>query len=231
VVGIHSPEFAFERVSDNVRSAVQRLGIRYPVGLDNDFKTWRAYDNKYWPAKYLVDRSGRLRYTHFGEGKYDETETWIQRLLGENGANKQSQTLPDLTPSRATTPETYLGYARLERFAGSKITLDAAGAYRFPPRQLRQDEIAYAGSWTVGSERIVAGRGARLRVRFRARRIFLVLGGNGSIEVVVDERRRPDVRISGVPRLYAIANFPEWARGVIELRFTPGLEAYAFTFG
>ena len=83
IVGIHSPEFAFERVPGNVRSAVRRLALRYPVGLDHDFATWRAYDNSYWPAKFIVDRTGRVRYTHFGEGAYEETEGWIRRLLGE----------------------------------------------------------------------------------------------------------------------------------------------------
>ena len=120
IVGVHAPEFAFERVSSNVRSAVKRLGIRYPVAQDNDFQTWRAYDNDYWPAKYLIDKTGRVRYTHFGEGAYGETESWIRRLLGEKAKTRRTS-VQDRTPGDITTPESYLGYARLDRYAGPVI--------------------------------------------------------------------------------------------------------------
>jgi len=229
IVGIHAPEFAFERVPSNVRAAVRRLDLRYPVGLDNDFATWRAYRNDYWPAKYLVDKAGRIRYTHFGEGAYGETETWIRRLLGEKAKVRQTS-VTDRTPGDVTTPESYLGYARLDRFAGDRVTFDAEAAYGFAKR-LRQDELTYAGRWTVEPERIVAGSKARLRLRFQANDIYLVLAGEGRVQALVDNRRVRTVAVSGTPRLYTIARFPELKRGLLELRFSPGFRAYAFTFG
>jgi len=229
IVGIHSPEFAFERVPDNVRSAVRRLDLRYPVGLDNDFATWRAYDNDYWPAKYLVDRSGRVRYTHYGEGAYGETESWIRRLLGEKV--KVSRTsVADETPTDITTRESYLGYARLANFA-DPVAFDREASYSFPARPLRDDELSYSGRWKVEPARIRAGEGARLRLRFQANDIFLVLAGEGRVDAFVDGRLLSTVAVSGTPRLYTIARFGQLKRGLLELRFAPGLEAYAFTFG
>ena len=230
IVGVHSPEFAFERVPDNVRSAVRRLGVRYPVALDNDFATWRAYSNNYWPAKYLIDKAGRVRFTHFGEGAYDETETRIRQLLGEK-LPARTTAIPDETPTLVTTPESYLGYARLARYEGSPIAFDTEAPYVFPRRLLSADELAYAGRWTVESERIVAGEQARLRLQFGARDVFLVLGGEGRVEVLIDGRPLRTVAVSGTPRLYTLARFPKLRGGLLELRVSPGLEAYAFTFG
>ncbi len=231
IVGVHSPEFAFERVPDNVRSAVGRLGVRYPVALDNDFATWRAYSNDYWPSKYLIDKSGRIRYEHYGEGAYGETENVIRRLLGEK-VKVARTSVADRTPSDITTRETYLGYARIENFANSgSIALDEEADYRFPSRPLRSDQLAYAGRWTVEPSRIVARRDARLRLDFQANDIFLVLAGRGRVEALVDGRRVRTVPVSGTPRLYTIARYPSLTNGLLELRFSPGLEGYAFTFG
>lgn len=230
IVGVHSPEFAFERVPDNVRSAVGRLGLRYPIALDNGFATWRAYSNSYWPAKYLIDKHGRVRFHHFGEGEYAETEAWIRRLLGER-APDPSGPVPDRTPRVATTPESYLGYARLDRFANGRVAPDLKADYQYPTSRLPTDALAYAGRWTVESERIVAGRDARLRLAFEAKDIFLVLAGNGRVEVVVDGKLSRAVRVSGTPRLYTLARFPSPTKGLLELRFSPGLAGYAFTFG
>ncbi len=231
IVGVHSPEFAFERVPDNVRSAVRRLGVRYPVALDNDFATWRAYSNNYWPAKYLIDKSGRLRFEHFGEGAYGETENVIRRLLGEK-VRVAPTSVADLTPNDITTRETYLGYARIENFANSElIAFDTKARYRFPAGLLGPDEVAYGGQWTVESSRIVAGRDARLRLNFQANDIFLVLAGSGEVQALVDGHPVRVINVSGTPRLYTIARYPRLTRGLLELRFDPGLEGYAFTFG
>jgi cytochrome c biogenesis protein CcdA/thiol-disulfide isomerase/thioredoxin len=230
IVGVHSPEFAFERVPDNVRSAVRRLGVRYPVALDNDFATWRAYSNLYWPAKYLIDRSGRVRYHHFGEGAYEETEQEIRRLLGEN----LTQPTRSVDPEEAyapRTPESYLGYRRLERLANGSVAPDVEWSYELPRALLAQDVLAYGGRWKVEGERIVAGEEARLRLGFRAKDIFLVLEGEGSVEVLVDGRHVRTVNVAGLPRLHTLARFPENRRGQLELRVTPGVAAYAFTFG
>jgi cytochrome c biogenesis protein CcdA/thiol-disulfide isomerase/thioredoxin len=230
IVGVHSPEFAFERVPDNVRSAVRRLGVRYPVALDNDFATWRAYSNLYWPAKYLIDRTGRLSYHHFGEGAYEETERQIRRLLGES----QTQTPRSVDPEDVyvpRTPESYLGYRRLARFANGSVAPDVEGTYDLPRDDLPQDALAYGGRWTVECERIVAAEGARLRLAFRAKDIFLVLEGEGRVDVLVDGGRTRTVNVSGLPRLHTLARFPENRRGLLELRVSRGVAAYAFTFG
>jgi cytochrome c biogenesis protein CcdA/thiol-disulfide isomerase/thioredoxin len=230
IVGIHSPEFAFEHVPSNVRSAVKRLGLRYPVGLDNDFATWRAYQNEYWPAKYLIDRAGRVRFTHFGEGSYGETEGKIRRLLGEHVRAKRT-TVADATPTEPTTPETYLGYSRLDptQFVG-RVVPDVPSSYGFPT-SLGLNRLAYAGTWSVEPARIVAGPDARLQLRFQARDVFLVLAGEGRLTVLVDGKAVRTVAVSGTPRLYTLATFAKPRRGLLELRFAPGLRAYAFTFG
>lgn len=229
IVGVHSPEFAFEREADNVRGAVRKLGIRYPVALDNDFVTWTNYANQYWPAKYLIDRSGRVRYYHFGEGEYEETERQIRRYLGP-GAGGEVSEVAERTPSGPLTPESYLGFDRLARFVGSRVVANQEASYRFP-RYLGPDQMAYAGRVVVEPERIVARRGARLRIQFTAREVNLVVGGAGRLEVFLDGRRRGMVAIGGEPRLYRLLELPELREGLLELRFAPGLSAYAFTFG
>ncbi|MFN2470173.1 MAG: cytochrome c biogenesis protein DipZ [Gaiellaceae bacterium] len=229
IVGVHTPEFAFERVPANVRSSVERLGVRYPVALDNGYGTWRAYQNEYWPAEYLIDRTGRIRRTHFGEGEYDVTERTIRRLLGERASGPLTR-VADRTPEIVTTPESYLGYARLERFAGRGIAPDTLFTYRFPAR-IGRDQLAYAGEWRVEPARIVAGRHARLRLGFVARKIHLVLGGTGRVQVLVDGKRLPAVRVAGTPRLYTLASFDVPRLSLLELRFAQGVQGYAFTFG
>ena len=229
IVGVHSPEFAFEHVASNVRDAVRRLAVRYPVALDNDFATWRAYSNQYWPAKYLIDRRGHVRFAHFGEGEYERTERLIRRLLAAPVAEAPVEPgLADATPRGEITAETYLGYQRLDRYAGSPVR-DREAHYRFPP-SLVPHQLAYAGRWRVEAERSVAGRDARLRLRFRARDIFLVLGGRGHVEVLVDGFRTRTVRVNG-HRLYTLVDGTTIREALLELRLDRGVEAYAFTFG
>ena len=234
IVGVHTPEFAFEHVPGNVRRAVEDLGVGYPVALDQEYATWRAWSNRYWPAKYLVDREGRVRYAHFGEGSYEETERVIRALLAEEDASRLvSQGLDDETPSGRQTPETYLGYQRLDRFVGSRIVPDEEASYTIPDR-LPGDGVAYGGRWTVEGERIVAGEDARLRLAFHASDVFLVLGtrsGIGTVDVTLDGEEAGVVRVS-VHDLYTLARIPGRKRDhVLDLRFSPGTEAYAFTFG
>jgi hypothetical protein len=228
-VGVHSPEFAFERVPDNVRAAVKRLGVRYPVALDNDFATWRAYSNDYWPADYLIDRSGRIRDEHYGEGAYAQTESAIRRLLGEKVAAARTA-VPDQTPTDITTGETYLGYARIENLANRTIDSDASAEYAFPAR-LGRDQVAFSGRWTIAPSRAVAGENARLRLAFQANNVFLVLSGMGRVDALVDGAPVRTITVSGTPRLYTIARYAQLTRGLLELRFSPGVAGYAFTFG
>jgi cytochrome c biogenesis protein CcdA/thiol-disulfide isomerase/thioredoxin len=231
VVGVHTPEFAFEHVASNVQSAVRRLGVEYPVALDNDYGTWNAWQNQYWPAKYLIDRRGHLRYYHFGEGEYGTTEARVRTLLGESaGALPVAAELTDPTPTVRTTPESYLGYQRLTRFPQGTYTPKQFADYRFPGSSLHQDELAYAGSWRVNPEQIVAGSGARLRLHFTAQKVHLVLGGHGTVRVLLDGESRGTVRVRK-SRLYTLLRLPELRNGLLELRFSPGVRGYAFTFG
>jgi cytochrome c biogenesis protein CcdA/thiol-disulfide isomerase/thioredoxin len=233
IVGVHTPEFAFEHVEDNVRSAIERLDLEYPVAMDNDFGTWNAFQNRYWPAKYLIDARGHLRYAHFGEGAYDTTESHIRALLAERKDDLPAPVqIADRTPQARYTPETYLGWERLspEQFAGDSLAPDKPAAYRFPRRELAVNEFAYAGQMTVEEQRFVAGLGARLRLHFQAQVVHLVLGGQGPVEVFLDGRKQNTVQVDG-SRLYTLLRLPRVQVAQLELRFAPGVSAYAFTFG
>ena len=230
IVGVHTPEFAFERKAANVRENAADLGVRYPIALDNDYGTWQAWHNQYWPAKYLIDSRGHVRYYHFGEGSYDETENAIRGLLLESGRSLPPPVRArDASPRGLVTPETYLGHARLGSNGGEPVEKDAAYAYTFP-RGLLDNEVAFGGVWTVEGERAVAGLSAGVRLDYRASDVHLVLTGKGSIEVLVDGKPERTVRVDG-DRLYTLVDRAAVGDHLLELRFTPGLAAYAFTFG
>jgi cytochrome c biogenesis protein CcdA/thiol-disulfide isomerase/thioredoxin len=230
IVGVHTPEFAFEHDLGNVRAAVERLGIHYPVALDNDFATWNAFQNQYWPADYLVDQSGHVRDIHFGEGNYDKSEQDIRLLLAATHKSLPAALRPrDRTPTELRTPESYLGYARIGAYSGSPLKADEPAGYMLPAG-LGQDEYAYAGTWTVESERILAGRNARLRFHFQARSVHLVLGGRGLVRVTLNGHAYRTVHVTA-DRLYTLVTQKRARDGLLELTFTPGLSAYAFTFG
>jgi cytochrome c biogenesis protein CcdA/thiol-disulfide isomerase/thioredoxin len=229
IVGVHTPEFAFEHVVSNVRQATKRLGVRYPVAIDNEYKTWDAFGNNVWPAEYLIDRGGHVRDYKQGEGRYDETERQIQQLLGEP-AGAQLASVRDRTPEHFTTPESYLGWERIERYEGSPITPNRMIRYRFP-KALSPDYLAYSGFWDVERQRIIAGPEARLRLGFIAQHVYLVLSGKGPLQVLVDGKRVRTIRVGGLSRLYTLLNYKAGRAGLLELRFTPGISAYAFTFG
>jgi cytochrome c biogenesis protein CcdA/thiol-disulfide isomerase/thioredoxin len=229
IVGVHTPEFAFEHVVSNVHEASRKLGVDYPVAVDDDYKTWNAYQNDAWPAEYLIDKNGDVREIKKGEGQYDETERTIQTLLGEP-STAQLAAVKDRTPQHLTTPESYLGWQRLDNYVGSRLSVDEYADYRFP-RVIPLNDLAYAGQWRVQAQRIVAGRGARLRLHFLAQDVYLVLSGHGRMEVLVGGRHVKTVRVGGLSRLYTLLSYPQLSEGALELRFTPGIAAYAFTFG
>src|SRR4029453_15603703 len=158
VVGVHPPEFAFEKEPSNVRENVHRLGIRYPVALDPDYGTWNAWHNRYGPGKDLTDRRGQVRYYHFGEGEYDRTEQAIRQLLAGGRERLPARTHGvDRPPTDVLqTPESYLGYERLARNGGSDVVPDVRHDYRLPAR-LESDELAFGGTWKVEPERAFAG--------------------------------------------------------------------------
>ena len=226
IIGVHTPEFAFEHVTSNVRAAVKRLGIAYPVVQDNRYKTWDNYANQYWPAEYLIDRQGHVRHTHFGEGEYDQTESLIRRLLRDNGAHARH--VADATPSGLLTPESYLGYARLTNYIGANPVPDKFATYAFPS-SLQANTLAYDGSWRVGAQAITAGKNARLRLQFEASNVYIVMGGHGTVRSFVDGKPTGTIRVDA-EKLYTVRSGKP-TDALLELRFSPGVQAYSFTFG
>jgi thioredoxin family protein len=218
-------------VLSNVRNATHDLHVTWPVALDNDYKTWSAYSNQYWPAEYLIDKQGRVREAHFGEGEYGKTEASIRSLLAEAGASvpRSTAAVADATPNEITTPESYLGYLRLDRYAGAPIRRNQTAQYAFSVN-LAQNELSYAGGWRIGPERAVAVSNARLRLHFVARYGYIVLGGNGLVDSYVDGKKTGSIRVNA-DRLYTVISGSSARDALLELRFTPGVNAYAFTFG
>jgi cytochrome c biogenesis protein CcdA/thiol-disulfide isomerase/thioredoxin len=224
IVGVHAPEFPFERDAGNVARAVRANRLRYPVAQDNDFATWDAYGNRFWPAKYLIDARGRVRYTHFGEGAYAGTERAIRALLREAGRGRLGAGARARTDGAlpGATPETYLGADRAERVVRGAAAAD-------PPLH----HVGMQGRWRVEPDRAVAERGARLNLRFAAQRVYLVLGSHGGlrrVRILLDGRRRRTVRVRS-HRLYELVRLARAGTHVLTLKPDPGTEAYAFTFG
>jgi thiol-disulfide isomerase/thioredoxin len=254
-IGVHSPEFAFERDPKNVARAIREQEVNYPVALDNRFAIWRTFNNRYWPATYLANASGRLRYHHFGEGGVRETEAAIRRLLMESGRalGERIEQVEERDIRAAAdrrnlkSPETYLGYGRADRFVSSGgLARDVAKDYALAPLALNQ--WALGGRWLVSRENArTLGSGSNLSYRFRARDLHLVLGfasggpvrfrvtidgaapGNDAgLHVAADGRGQVTDQ-----RLYQLVR----QKGAVRERtFTitfegAGVEAFAFTFG
>jgi cytochrome c biogenesis protein CcdA/thiol-disulfide isomerase/thioredoxin len=245
IIGVHTPEFPFEKDAGNVADAIARNGIRYPVVQDNDYKTWDAYRNQYWPAKYLIDANGQVRYVHFGEGDYGKTESAIRSLLAEAGERRLGGMVGTRAkpPTDLTTPETYLGSSRAERFENGRIA-EGVHNYGSGTPKLAPDQLAYRGRWGIAPDGAVAGPGARLFLSFRAREVYLVLGSPErprAMRVLLDGRpvaagaAGADVR-GGVARidrqrLYRLVSLPRSGDHTLELRPVSGVRGYAFTFG
>jgi cytochrome c biogenesis protein CcdA/thiol-disulfide isomerase/thioredoxin len=227
IIGVHTPEFAFEHVTSNVQAAVKRLGITYPVVQDNSFKTWDNYSNQYWPAEYLIDKQGHVRHTHFGEGEYQQTEATIRRLLNDHGPSARH--LADVTPTGLMTPESYLGYARLSNYVGTNPVPNSMARYRFAGA-IPDNTLSYDGEWRVGSQQIVAGKDARLRLRFQAKNVYIVLGGHGTVQTLIDGKPAGTLEVNA-ERLYTVRASKTQIDALLELRFSPGIQAYSFTFG
>jgi cytochrome c biogenesis protein CcdA/thiol-disulfide isomerase/thioredoxin len=234
IIGVHTPEFPFEKDAGNVRAAVAQDGIKYPVAQDNKYATWNAYQNQYWPAHYLIDANGQVRFVHFGEGDYGRTESAIRSLLAEAGRARLGSTVGSraVTPHGLVTPETYLGSARADRFDNGSIR-DGVHDYGRGAPDLAPDHLAYRGTWGIGQEGAVAGPGARLYLNFRARNVYLVLGSPDrprTMQVLLDGRQVRNVRVDR-QRLYSLVSLPKIGDHMLELRPQNGTRGYAFTFG
>ncbi|MHB1947606.1 MAG: cytochrome c biogenesis protein DipZ [Gammaproteobacteria bacterium] len=245
IIGVHSPEFDFEKNLENVKSAVAQDGIKYPIALDNNFATWRNFNNSYWPAHYLIDKNGNVVYEHFGEGEYATTENNIRFLLGLNQTANPAN-FGEEANYGAQTPETYLGYARMENYASPEaITHNHPAKYTFPA-SLDENQWALQGSWNVTSQNIVsAENNASLRMHFNARKVFIVMGNTTGfpIEVKLMLNGQPVTHEKGKDvvnsrlivknnRLYEAIVLPHPSSDILQLTASaPGLEVYTFTFG
>ena len=244
IVGVHTPEFPFEKDAGNVEDAIESAGLEYPVAQDNDFGTWDAYANQYWPAEYFIDAGGQVRYAHFGEGDYDEKEEVIRELLAEAGRDPgkgMSGARGETVSAGLTTPESYLGSARAENFRNGIIL---GGVQDFGPlKEPGQDQLSYGGRWRISPDFATAD-GGQLELRFGAKKVFLVLGSPGNPrtlgveldgklidpEVAGKDVRGGKVTVNG-ERLYELVSLPKAENHRLTLSPEKGVEGYAFTFG
>jgi thiol-disulfide isomerase/thioredoxin len=258
VIGVHTPEFAFEKDLDNVRRSVQQMKIEHPIVIDNDYSIWRAFSNQYWPALYFVDARGRVRDRHFGEGEYEQSEVRIQRLLADAGVAGVPTGLVSVVGSgieapadwgNLKSPENYLGLERTENFASpGGGDLDRSRMYSVPSR-MSLNQWALAGDWTMGNQAVVLNRpDGRLAYRFHARDLHLVMGPSrreSPVRFRVSLDGQPPGASHGIDvddggngtvaeqRLYQLIRQP---RPIVDRQFQiefldRGVEALAFTFG
>jgi cytochrome c biogenesis protein CcdA/thiol-disulfide isomerase/thioredoxin len=233
VIGVHTPEYAFERVPANVASGARDLGITYPVALDPNYSTWSNYRNRYWPAKYLIDANGTVRHIKFGEGDYAQTEILIRQLLSDA---QSGVTLPapteaaDTTPPPDLTPETYLGVGKVVNYGGTGSYDEGTATFDYPAR-LPDDSFAYRGDWKLDYQGATAdGADSSIELNYRARNVYLVVGGTGTVTVTRDgESKR--IPISGPPTVRQIVGDDEVRRGLTEVQLSHGLQAFSFTYG
>jgi cytochrome c biogenesis protein CcdA/thiol-disulfide isomerase/thioredoxin len=233
VVGVSTPEFAFEHVVSNVQSAAATLGVDYPVAVDNNYGTWDAYNNNYWPAEYLIDPTGQVRAYDFGESGYSTMESNIRGLLRANGVAKlpARTDVPDKTPtSISLTPESYVGYAQLNNGVGTPVVNDQAITYR-APSSIPANSIAFNGTWTVHKEEATPGPGASLDLQFTADDVYLVMAGQGTVDVSFNGHHLSTLTVAGIPKLYTLLSGSHLQSGLLTLSVSPGVEAYDFTFG
>ncbi|HEY2549652.1 MAG TPA: cytochrome c biogenesis protein CcdA [Streptosporangiaceae bacterium] len=233
VIGVHTPEYAFEHVPGNVDAGIHRLGISYPVALDNKYTTWDNYGNDSWPADYLIDSAGQVRHVSIGEGDYTGTESLIRQLLtaAHPGIRLPSPTqVPDLTPASAgQTPETYLGAQRQDSYAGESVRGSGAHVLHFPA-SVPANGFALRGTWTIGGEELTAGQDAAIRLNFDASDVYLDVGGTGTITATVGGQST-SFRVSGAPDIYPVVHRASPGRELLQVTLSPGLQAYSFTFG
>ncbi len=256
IVGIHTPEFEFEKKYDNVAAAVQKFGIRYPVALDNDYSTWNAYGNRYWPRKYLIDIDGFVVYDHIGEGAYEETERRIQealeermRVLGEQHELEKTVSAPADAPktdfSRIKSPETYFGASRNTNFASGNP--GAAGDFSYdPPSEIKKNLLYLAGRWDIRPEFARnAAAGTKVIFRYEAKDAYLVASSDKGARIKILRDGKPIGNAAGrdadragstaairEERLYRLVEDSDYGEHTLEIIVEEGVvQFFAFTFG
>jgi thiol-disulfide isomerase/thioredoxin len=248
IVGVHTPEFPFEHSAANVAAAIAQNGIHYPVVQDNEYGTWNAYNNQYWPAEYLIDAQGRIRLEDFGEGEYATKERAIRSLLIEAGATGLSgpTDVHALKPSEAEiTPESYLGTERGERLANGSFTAGAHDYGPLPSQPPPLSELRYSGLLSIGAWGTTPlSTGAAVQLSFRARRVYLVMGSPGHprpVRVLLDGRPIPQA-LAGTnvhdgtamvqfQDVYNLVDLPSVQTHTLTVQPPPGVTVYDFTFG
>ena len=232
VIGVHTPEYAFEKEQANVVSGAEDLGITYPVAMDNAFSTWTNYRNRYWPAHYLIDKQGVVRHIKFGEGDYANTEKMIRQLLSDG----DDHTLPaatersDTTPTAPTTPETYFSVGKVVNYGGTGVYDEGTHTFDFPA-QLAEDRFALRGPWALDYQGVTAqSDGAAITLNYHARNVYLVVGGTGTVRITRDGVRT-ELAVSGPPNMRQIVADDTDGAGTLEVSLSKGLQAYSFTYG
>ncbi len=214
IIGVHTPEFEFEKNPENVRRAIKDFGIEYPIVQDNNYDTWNAYSNHYWPAKYFIDKDGKVRSSHFGEGEYDESEKLIQDLLKETGNLKEEMLIDNPNYSvDSRTPETYLG----------------------SNRRVESSNLIFKGQWLAEEERALPGKGSSLVYDYEAKNVFLVMGSKnktpGRVKIYLDDKFVKEIEVDDY-KLYDLIKLDKPGKHSLRLEFLDSnLELYAFTFG
>ncbi len=243
VIGVHSPEFEFEKDANNLSKAIKDFGLTYPIVQDNDFSTWRAYNNQYWPAKYIIDSNGNIRFTHFGEGNYDETEKDIQDLLKESGVQNVSSKINNpVSQTYGLTPETYVGASRIAHFSSPESIQNNSYVNYTSANSLQNDTFAFSGKWNITDEYAIPQKGSVLNFNFNAKEVYLVMkvpNHPSKVKVFVDGKAQyfgMDV-INGTiivdsDRLYKLVLLPTPGRHMLKLEFQDtDVQLFAFTFG
>jgi thiol-disulfide isomerase/thioredoxin len=233
VIGVHTPEYAFERVPGNVAKGAADLNITYPIALDNAYSTWTNYRNLYWPAEYLIDATGQVRHLKFGEGDYDVTERLIRRLLADahpGAPLPQPVDAADTTPRERTTPETYLAVGKVVNYGGGGRYDEGSATFAYPAT-LAPDSFALKGPWSLDYQGATAAGGqSALTLNYHAKDVYLVVGGTGTVTVTHDGRSS-SVPIDGPPTTHRIVADDHVASGTVEVSPTRGLQLFSFTYG
>jgi cytochrome c biogenesis protein CcdA/thiol-disulfide isomerase/thioredoxin len=233
VIGVHTPEYAFEKVTDNVKKGAADLGITYPIAQDNSYSTWTNYRNRYWPAEYLIDANGVVRHVKFGEGDYDGTEKLIRQLLttARPGISLPPPVdAPDTTPTADLTPETYFGVGKMSNYAGVGTYDQGRATFAYPPT-LPADTFALQGPWALDYQGATAdGDGSSIRLNYHAKNVYIVVGGAGSLSVT-RAGKTTTLPISGPPTSHEIAANNDVARESLDVGVSKGLQVFSFTYG
>ena len=249
IIGVHTPEFEFEKDYDNVKTAVDKYEIKYPVVQDNNYETWKAYRNNYWPRKYLIDKEGNIRYDHIGEGGYEETEEAIVQLLKETGKKLEENMTEQIEApefSKIGTPEIYLGYKFTRTFLGNLEGFIPDQVVDYKPKKVEENNRAYLeGKWLNNEDNMQAVENSKLSLLYTAKDVNIVASGTGKVEILIDEKyldetnRGDDVVIEGNKsviyidgdRLYNVVSSQDYNAFTITLVADPGIKIYILIFG